>query len=292
MILVTTPTGHIGSHLVRILLAAGEPVRVVARNPDKLSSEIRGKIEVVSGSSDDEAVLGKALDGAESLFLVVPPSFSVPDVREHYLSFGRAAIGAARSRGVNRIVSVSGIGKHSSLDGGLVGAALAVGEALDQSGIAHRAIWCPGFMENMLMYVPTLAAQGVFYGASDPDKKRPMVACRDIAAVGAKLLRDRSWSGPGGVAVLGPEDVTMNEMAATLGDVLGKPIRYQRIPLEAQAAELTKRGASADIVRAFIQMVKAKDEGLDDTEPRTPENTTPTTFRQFCKEVLAPALAR
>lgn len=290
MIVVTTPTGHIGSYLVRNLLAAGEPVRVIARDPGKVAPGLRDKLEVVQGSSDDETVLAKALDGAESLFFVVPPSFAAPDVVAYYLRFARAAAVAAKATGVRRIVSVSGIGAHSKLDAGLVSAALAAGEELDRSGIAHRALWCPGFMENMLMSLPTLAARGVFYGASDAEKKRPMVATRDIAAVGAKLLRDRSWSGPGGVAVLGPADISMNEMAATLGDVLGRPIRYERISLEAQRAQLEKYGASPDIARAFVQMVNAKDDGLDDTEPRTADSTTPTTFRQFCEEVLAPAL--
>ena len=34
----------------------------------------------------------------------------------------------------------------------------------------------------------------------------------------------------------------------------------------------------------------AKDKGLDNAEPRTPENTTPTSFRQWCEEVLKPAV--
>ena len=31
-------------------------------------------------------------------------------------------------------------------------------------------------------------------------------------------------------------------------------------------------------------MMVAKDQGLDNAEPRTPESTTPTTFRQWCEE--------
>jgi len=35
----------------------------------------------------------------------------------------------------------------------------------------------------------------------------------------------------------------------------------------------------------------AKNDGLDNAEPRTPASTTPTTFRQWCRDVLQPALA-
>jgi uncharacterized protein YbjT (DUF2867 family) len=81
MIVVTTPTGNIGSQVVKNLLAANEAVRVIARDPARLAAEIRAKVEVVPGSSDDESVLTRALEGAESLFLVVPPSFTTNDNR-------------------------------------------------------------------------------------------------------------------------------------------------------------------------------------------------------------------
>lgn len=61
MIVVTTPTGHIGSQLVLDLLAAGAPVRVIARKPEKLSAEIQNRVEVVRGSTDDGSVLSQAL---------------------------------------------------------------------------------------------------------------------------------------------------------------------------------------------------------------------------------------
>ena len=37
-------------------------------------------------------------------------------------------------------------------------------------------------------------------------------------------------------------------------------------------------------------MMRAKDEGLDDGVPRTLQTASPTTFRQWCEEVLKPAV--
>ncbi len=37
-------------------------------------------------------------------------------------------------------------------------------------------------------------------------------------------------------------------------------------------------------------MMAAKDAGLDNFEPRTPEASSPTTFRQWRQEVLKPAI--
>jgi hypothetical protein len=44
------------------------------------------------------------------------------------------------------------------------------------------------------------------------------------------------------------------------------------------------------MAQAAVDMMVAKDQGLDNAEPRTPESSTPTSFRQWCEEVLKPAV--
>jgi uncharacterized protein YbjT (DUF2867 family) len=146
-------------------------------------------------------------------------------------------------------------------------------------------------MENMLGQVRSLRAQNVFTSARRPDVKAPLVATRDIAASAARVLRDRSWTGTGGLAVLGPEDLSMDDIASITSDVIGRPIRYQRVASEVHKAELMKHGASEDFAQGLLDMHEAKDRGLDNSEPRTAEATTPTTYRQWCTEVLSPAVA-
>lgn len=292
MIVVTTPTGSIGSKVVAELLAAGERVRVVARDPQKLGSDVRPKLDVVEGSSDDASVLQRALAGAHSLLHVVPPFSGTPDVTAYYLRFTSPVIAAMKQNGVTRIVTVSGIGRRSSAKAGVVSSALAKDVELERAGLHVRALWCPSFMENSLRNLEALGSQGVYFGPSRSDLKRPLVATRDIAAVATRLLRDRSWTGPGGVAVLGPEDVSLEDEAAIMSDVLGRPVRYQRVPAAGYKAQLMQYGASEAFAQGILEMHAAKDAGLDLTEPRSAENTTPTTFREWCTTVLKPALAQ
>lgn len=291
MIVVTTPTGSIGSQLVKLLLGADEAVRVVARQPEKLVAEVRDRVEVVQGSSDDEGVLDRALAGAESLFHVVPPFFRAPNVTEHYLRFTRPACAAMKRNGVSRVVTVSGAGRRVGAKAGVVTSSFAKDEEFERAGFHVRALWCPGFMENMLRSVESIRTAGVFTGPSRPDVKAPLVATRDIAASAARLLRDRSWTGPGGLAVLGPEDLSLDDIAAITSEVLGRPVRYEQVPVEAYKAQFLKYGASEDFAQGLIAMYEAKDRGLDNSEPRTPETTTPTTYRRWCTEVLKPAFA-
>jgi uncharacterized protein YbjT (DUF2867 family) len=289
MIVVTTPTGNIGSKLLPLLLAAGESVRVIARDPSKLSPAIQGKVEVVQGSHDDPAVLDRAFKGASSVFWCVPPLFSTGDVREYYLGFTRRAAEAIKVHGVKRVVSVSSLGRHLGRKAGVVSVAHAMEDLIESTGVSHRGLWNPGFMENMLMQLQPLKQQSTFFLPLKPDLKIPHAATRDIASSGARLLLDTSWTGKGGLAVLGPEDLSPNDQAAIMTEVLGRTIRFQSVPGAAYKQSLLGHGASESIAEALAEMQAAIDEGLYNHDPRTPDSTTPTTFRQWCEEVLKPA---
>lgn len=47
---------------------------------------------------------------------------------------------------------------------------------------------------------------------------------------------------------------------------------------------------SEPMAQGMTDMAAAKNNGLDNAEPRTPENTTSTSFRQWCEEVLKTAV--
>ncbi len=290
MIVVTTPTGKIGSQVVKGLLDAGEDVRVIVRDPAKLPLEIAERVEIVQGSHDDVTVVLRACEDAESFFLVVPPSFTTTDVATYYMSFTTPLIEAIENGKVKRVVAVSACGKGWPGRAGVVSDSLAKDEEIARTGVAFRALWCPGFYENMLRSVGTIKEQGAFFWPGVPEMKTRHCATRDIAGQGVKLLRDRSWTGQGGVGVFGPEDLSWNEIAAIETEVLGMPVRFQPIPYEAYTAALVQYGASPEFAASLTEMQEAKDKGLDTLEPRTAENTTPTSFRQWCEEVLKPAV--
>jgi len=145
-------------------------------------------------------------------------------------------------------------------------------------------------MDNILRQAEAIRSQGIFFSPISGDRKLPACATRDIAAAGARLLLDSSWTGRGHVAVLGPEDLSFNDMAEIMTEVLGKPVHFQQITLEAYKATLTQRGMSDAMAQGMVDMAAAKDAGLDNAEPRTPQSTTPTSFRQWCEDVLAPAV--
>ena len=142
----------------------------------------------------------------------------------------------------------------------------------------------------MLWQVASIKSQGMFFSPISGDRKVPTCATRDIAAVAANLLLDDSWSGQDSVPIHGREDLSHNDMAQIMSEVLGKPVRFQQITGEAFKARLLLRGMSEAMAQGNLDMWVAYNHGLDTAEPRTPQATTPTSFRQWCEEVLKPAV--
>jgi uncharacterized protein YbjT (DUF2867 family) len=171
-----------------------------------------------------------------------------------------------------------------------VSASLAMDDLIASTGVSYRALTMPSFMDNILRQVEAIKNQSVFFSPVAGDRKLPTCAARDIASVAAKLLLDPSWSGHATVPVLGPEDLSFNDIAKIMSEVLGKPVRFQQIPFEAFKARLTGSGMSEAMAQGMLDMMVAKNEGLDNAEPRTPQSTTPTSFRQWCEEVLMPKI--
>ncbi len=292
MIVITTPTGTIGRQVVENVLASGEPIRVIARDPARLPGQIRKRVEVVQGSHGDIDVVNQAFAGADLVFWLVPPDPHTKSVEAAYVDFTKPACDAIKSQGVKRVVGVSALGRGTAVAGnaGLVTASLARDDLIASTGVSYRALTMPSFMDNILRQLEPIKNQGMFFDAASRDRKLPTCATRDIAAVAARLLLDRSWSGQGHVAILGPEDLSFNDMAQIMSEVLGKPVRYQQIPFEALKARLLERGMSEAFAQGYVDMMVAKNDGLDNAEPRNPQSTTPTGFRQWCEELLKPAV--
>jgi uncharacterized protein YbjT (DUF2867 family) len=291
VIVICAPTGLIGRQVLgHVLDGGGRPVRVITRDPSRLPRQAREQVEVVQGSLTDVNVVAGALAGADSVFWLVPPNPQAGSVEGHLLDFTRPLCAAITSAGVSRLVYVTGLGEaaRSTAPGS---ARPAVGELIGSTGVSYRALACPAFMDNLLQQLTPIKSQGMFCYPISGDRKLPACATRDIATVAAGLLLDQSWSGQDSVPILGPEDLSYDDMAHIMSEVLGRPIRYQQVPGPAFQATLMQHGMSEAWAQGLVDRMARVDQGLYNAEPRTPQSTTPTSFRQWCEDVLKPALA-
>ncbi|MFE2480750.1 NAD(P)H-binding protein [Streptomyces sp. NPDC059389] len=310
MIVITAPTGNIGRRLLSLLVEAapahGQELRVVVRDPARLPESVRGRVEVVTGSHGDAATADRAFAGADAVFWLVPPDASLtPD--EAYSGFTRPAVRAFAAHGVGHVVGVSALGRGTPQAGraGLVTASLAMDDLIAGSGVAYRALANPSFFENLLEDVDSIREHGVFTDTAAADRPAPMVGVADIAAVAAGLLLDRSWTGVGSVPVLGPEDLSPDDLARIMTEQLGRPVRYERRTLDEMRSAMLRYGLNEAFVEGMVEMKRAKDEGLDSGAAhsfadrsfadrpgfgRAPRTGPGTGFAQWCAQTLKPAV--
>jgi uncharacterized protein YbjT (DUF2867 family) len=293
VIVITTPTGQIGRQVLGNLIESGQELRVITRDPSQLPAKVREALDIVAGSHDDAAVVDKAFAGADAVLWVTPADPRAPSVEAAFAGFTRPAAEAFNRHGVGRVVGVSMLGRGTpwAARAGFVTGSLAMDDLIAASGVAYRALANPYFMEDTVRQAESIKDQGLFFWPIAGDRKMPAVATRDIAAAASRLLLDARWSGIEEVPLLGPEDLSFTDMAEIMSQVLGQDVRFQQITFEAYKDRFVRLGMSDAMAQGYTDMAWAKNEGLDNGVQRTPQNSTPTSFRQWCEEVLKPAVA-
>jgi uncharacterized protein YbjT (DUF2867 family) len=268
-VLISTPTGTQGSHLLRELIERNTPglkLRVLARNPGKLAGQLPRGVELLQGAHDDPAALDRALEGVDAVFWCQPDDITAADVHGSYRAFAEVGRDAFRRAGTPRVVALSAAGGRHPGFSGPISALRVMEETLAESGAALRFLRCGSFYENLVWQVGSLSGEGAFYYTLDGEKTHPMVAAGDVARAGADFLTDEGWKGTSGVNLLGPTPLSYNSLAATLSRVLGREISYVALPREAYREALFSVGyqpAPAEGLLAMFDAIEAMDwEGL------------------------------
>ena len=124
-----------------------------------------------------------------------------------------------------------------------------------------------------------------------PDLKLPMIATRDVGPYAAQRLLDLDFSGKQTRELLGERDLSMAEATAIIARGIGKPdVHYEQYSYDQVQQMLEQMGMSPKKAAVYIEMFKAINAGvLAAQEPRSPENSTPTSFEEFVRDVFAPA---
>jgi len=292
MYTVLGATGHIGSVLTKLLLENGEKVRVVGRSTSRLQPLVQKGAEPFIGDVTDAEALTRAFQGARAAFLMIPPNMSSPDYRADQDRASDAIASAAKNSGLHYAVNLSSYGAHAPAGTGpILGLHFAELKlnAVDKLNVLHlRPAY---FFENHLAGISMIQMMGLFGGALRGDLKLPMIATKDIGVRAAERLLKLDFNGKQTKELLGERDLSMNEVTAIIGKALNNPeIRYAQFPYEQVQQVLAQVGTPPKTAACMIEMLQGINAGIvAPTEPRTAENTTPTTFESFAKEVFAPA---
>lgn len=282
-------SGNVGGVVATRLLEAGKKVRVVARNAERLKAFAGRGAEVMTGSLEDAEFVSRALSGATAAYTLIPPNPGAQGFRAYQNRVAAALVKGAQTAQVSHVLTLSSVGAHLPRGNGPVAGLYDMERAFGELHGAHVIHLRPTyFMENLLGNVGAIKQMGFIGGALLPDLAIPMIATRDIGEVAAQHLLARDWSGHWVRELLGPRDLTMNEVTKVLGAAIDKPdLKYMQFPYEDAEKAMIGMGLPAEMAGLYIEMTRGFNDGLiTATQPRSPYTNTPTTIDEFARTVF------
>ena len=258
-IAVTTPTGHVGSHVVRMLCQAGVRPRLLVRNPDRLDARLRDLAELAVGDQRDAGYVAAAM----------------------------------RQNRIPRVVFQSSVGAELRQGAGFIDGLARIEQRLDaardETGAALLQLRCGMFMTNLLMDLDGLRA-GRLTTTRPLEDPMPWVDPYDIATIATGRLLASDWAGRQIQAAHGPADLTWPEAAAALSTATGVRITAQQITDDEQRAVFREAGMSEVAVEGTLGMAAGRREGFTPEQRRSVLTTTPTSLASWAITHLRPAL--
>ena len=247
--LITGATGAIGSRVVERLLARGDRPRIFVRDPEKARAHYGHRVDVVVGDLADSGSLQAALTGVDAVFLVN----SGPELA----SRDAAVAKAGKAAGVKHLVKLSSMDAQQDVG---TGTWHARGEsAIRASGIVFTFVQPTGFMSNALEWATSIKAEGIVR-APTGGGRIPFIHPDDIAAVATKALTMPEYHGES-LPITGPEALNYAEMAAKIGDAVGRTLRFEPISDEQERKHMTVGGTPTEIIAAHLSIYRAIREG-------------------------------
>lgn len=218
-VLITGGTGTVGSHVIDEVLARGQSVRTLTRDPE--TADLPAEVEVIAGSLSDTAAMRTAFDGVDGLFLLSPVALDE-------LTGSLQTLDLARAAGVEAVVYLSVIHTDVFTEPPHFAAKAAVERMIADFDI-HASVLRPGvYMQNDLAARDRLLHDGV-YEPPVGNKSVLFTDVRDLAEVAARELLGRVATPDAPtttIDVVAPQILSGDAVAAIWSSVLGREIRY------------------------------------------------------------------
>lgn len=294
MFVIFGASGKAGRVTAAALRRAGHPVRAVVRNArhgDKLAAI---GCEIALADLTDAAAVAAALRGAHAVQLICP----VPVNDKHPESTMRAMIDVAtdalRENPPARLLAISDYGAELPLNTGITRLFHHLEQRLRPVETHLTVLRSAEHMQNLAAFLPTALASGVLPSLHLPLEHRfPTVAAQDVGAASAELLLDAPQGGTSRlVSIEGPQRVSVNDIAATLGEVSGRTIAPLALPRESWTPTLLKAGLSEEHARLITDLYDVHNTGKIDVQANSERRFGATGLREVLASLVSKLTTR
>lgn len=261
-VVVTGATGHLGRLVVESLLERGLPageITATGRDTTKLADLAELGVSTARADFEDPASLRAAFAGAHTLLLV-----SGSEVGKR-TSQHRNAIEAAKETGVGHIAYTSVLrADRSTLS--LAPEHKATEEILAESGLPHTLLRNGFYSEVYVDRLEQAREHGAVVGSAGEGRVSSASRC-DYAEAAAVVLLDPAAHAGAVHELVGDQAWTYSDLAAAIGEVLGREVAYRDLGDEGFRAVLSGTGMDEGTVEFVAGLEVATREGELRAEP-------------------------
>lgn len=234
MILLTGATGNIGSALLRRLIASGERVRCLVRDPRRLGDE-RVRVQIALGDLADPASFRNALRGVDTVVHLAAAIRDQPRASIEELN-GVATlrlVRASKRAGVERFYFFSALGATLNSRSRFFRAKALAEQAVEGSGLENivfqpSIVYSPGDpwtrLLHTLSWLPAMPISGSGRARYQP------IWSDDVAAVVMASLQGRA-DGRTKIELAGPQELSYDDIAREALRAFGRRRRLLHVPL-------------------------------------------------------------
>ena len=270
---ITGASGNVGGVVARLLSERGLPLRLLANTPSR-APKLPGA-RAIQCSYEDTPASREALTGVDVLFMVSE------DRLDKHIAF----VDAAAASGVRHIVYLSFMNPAPDATFTLARTHFHTEEHIKASGMTYTFLR-DNFYADFFVALPD--EEGRILGPAG-DGRVGVVAREDAGRVAAGVLTDPARYENQTLDVTGPEALTLDEIAAILTRVQGRPVTYVRETVE-EAYESRKKWPAAqweyDSWVSTYTSIARREMDVVSTTVRDVTGRNPFTFEEVARAAL------
>jgi NAD(P)H dehydrogenase (quinone) len=294
MFVIFGASGRAGYASASALRKAGQRVRAVVRRAPQGERLAALGCEIALADLRDAASVTAALEGADAVQMLcpIPEGDTQPETTMRQMIDTAAA--ALRANPPPVLLAISDYGAELPLNTGITGLYHYLEQRLMHVAPHLTLLRSAEHMQNWARVLPPTLAAGVLPSLhARLTQPIPTVSAEDVGKAAADLLQHAPRAKALRiVSIEGPRRISVNEIAATLGELSGQPIRAHALPREAWTPTLLRAGLSENHARLITDLYDVYNAGRIDVESGRSERRFGTTELRAVFASLLSTLAR
>jgi uncharacterized protein YbjT (DUF2867 family) len=288
-IILTGSIGHISKPLAQSLIKAGHNVSIISSKKENTEAIEAIGAKALIGSVESGDFITQAFQGADAVYLMIPPSWNVSDWLLYQKNVSHNFVNAITANNITKAVVLSSIGAHMINGAGPIDGLAYLEGLINQLPEVNAIYLRPSyFFYNFFSMIPLIKANG-FMGSNMPESHNIILTHTNDIVENAINAFNSELAGKK-VVYIASDERKLSEVAQTLGTAVGLPdLHWVEFTDEQNLGGLLQAGLPETIAQGYTTMGKAmrSNEMEADYQLNKPAQLGKVKLEDFAKEFAA-----